>query len=377
MIETRTMKPVVLHISAVPHISEGILQQLEQEKKAAQELSIPWTTTLFSPRPNAKAIESGLQVVSDSPSWLPKMVRNSRLGNAFVLRYGLHKWLLKNQHKYDLILFRYIVHDPWLLRSLRVIDIPVGLVHHTLEVCELQGHPWPISWVRSLLEKFLGPKVLKQADFLVGVTPEILDYELDRSQKYGQFGFLYPNGGTTYPNSLKDLRGESPEFMFVASYFSNWHGLDKLLKCMQQDRRPFTLHLIGSVSDADRKVALKDDRVILHGSLSANEIEDIGTRAWLSFASLALERMGMSQACPLKTRTSLAQGIPVYGSHADIFPKDFEYYHQGEVSLEEIIRCAFEWRKASRKDVRDTSLQFISKPQILNRLYIELSTTFG
>jgi hypothetical protein len=228
-----------------------------------------------------------------------------------------------------------------------------------------------------VLEKFIGPKVLKQADFLVGVTPEILDYELDRSQKNGQFGFLYPNGGATNPNSQKDLRGESPEFMFVASYFSNWHGLDKLLKCMQQDSRPFTLHLIGSVSDADRRVALEDDRVILHGSLSADEIEDIGARAWLSFASLALERKGMLQACPLKTRTSLAQGIPVYGSYADIFPKNFKYYHQGEVSLEEIFRWAFEWRKASRENVQDASLQFISKPLILNRLYRDLSTTFG
>jgi len=203
--------------------------------------------------------------------------------------------------------------------------IPVGLVHHTLEEKELKGYRSPIGWARSLLEGIIGRRVLKQADFLVGVTPEILDYELNRSQKDGQFGFLYPNGGMTSPNSQKDLRGESPEFMFVAGYFSNWHGLDKLLKCMQRDSTPFTLHLIGSVSDADRKVALEDDRVILHGSLSADEIEAIGTRAWLSFASLALERNGMLQACPLKTRTSLSQGIPVYGGHADIFPIDLSY----------------------------------------------------
>lgn len=184
--------------------------------------------------------------------------------------------------------------------------------------------------------------------------------------------FVYPNGlSVKKETSLReDLRSNDlPEILFVASTFVPWHGLDLILKDVFTSNQKFILHLIGNIFEDDLKIARQDSRIVIHGVLSQAEIQKISSKCWVGLSSFALHRKGMRQACTLKVREYLENGLCIYSGHEDVFPSSFPYYKVGSPSIDDIIFYAKKMRSVSRDDVRLKAIPYINKREMLSSLY--------
>lgn len=291
------------------------------------------------------------------------------------------RWLQRMAPNYDVILMRYNASDPMQGGFIKDISTPVFLVHHTLEVPELM-HSYRScdKWIRVALERFSERRSANAARGIVAVTEEILDYERHRTGNPRKHGYVYPNGihYPAQPGTLpQDERTNQPEILFVASHFAHWHGLDLLLDSIERSSSRFILHLAGTLNPQDQARAARDDRIHLHGLLRIEEIQALSQRCWLGLSSFALERKDMGQACTLKVREYLLNGLPVYANYRDVFPDGFAYYRSGPPDIEQILRYGQSIRSTSRCTVAEAARPFISKSALLLGLHTWLRERMG
>ena len=356
----------VLHSAALLSPPSGITTQMAWEQDAARELDIDWQVKMYCPK-NCQAKAYVLH--HDAKIDAAKIKNPIKKAFAwFALRRNYHRWLIEQQNHVDVFLLRYYVHDPFQLFFVKRCKKPVFFIHHTLEVPEL-ALPGGISgWVRSFLEKNIGPLAIGYAAGVIGVTQEIVDYELKRANKEIDFSFVYPNGIVFKQTELLDRRSDGlPELLFVAN-FAPWHGLDLLLKEVTKSSQEFVLHLVGKIPESLLPLA-SDRRIKVHGSLSHDEIAILSQQCWIGLASFALSRKKMKQACPLKTREYLMLGLPVYGDYQDIFPYDSSFFKIGSERIEEILEFSRLTRCLEKKEVANISKKWIDKIDLLGCLY--------
>ena len=128
------------------------------------------------------------------------------------------------------------------------------------------------------------------------------------------------------------------------------------------------MHLVGELSSTDKIIAEMDSRVILHGPKGIEDIRQIASSCWLGLSSFALSRKDMQEACPLKVREYLMMGLPVFGTHKDVFPEAFEFYKNSRLSISDILIFSLETRAASREEVAAAARKYIDKVAILSAL---------
>ena len=358
----------VLHAGLGKKLSEGMLRQMLLEQKAANELGIEWTSKVITPDDlsilesfsiKEKQIADSV-ITSDtsiSPGWLS------------VKRF-FYSWLIKNQDNYDVIVLRYSMTDPYLPFFIKQCKKPVFLVHHTFEVLEIKTLGGLKGRLRAVVESIIGQFSLRFATNLVGVTNEILQYEYNRISKKSRHGYVYPNGYAIVDNQIVvDNRGETPTLLFVASQFHPWHGLDILLSSLNKVKTSFFLHLVGEITEIQKQQIKDDNRIIAHGRLRFDEIKEIASYCHVALSSFALQRQGMSEACPLKVREYLAMGLPVYAGHQDCFPHTFPFFTNGPAEIRAIIDFANEVSIVSRSDIAALAEPYINKKYLLNNFY--------
>ncbi|MCP2041241.1 hypothetical protein L1281_001839 [Neisseria sp. HSC-16F19] len=363
--------PRILHSACLLTPPSGMLQQMQLEQEAATALNLPWRTVMYRPElpgqtPTAiEQVDHGIRHSSSAPTWL-------KMRNWLALRRRYHDWLL--QQDCDIHVLRHYVHDPWQLAFIRRCRKPVWLLHHSFEVPELALPGTAGARVRAALEQWLGRRSISAAHGLIGVTPELAAYEQARGGRSQQPAWIYPNGYATDSGPLYDTRRPKHiELLFVASDFYAWHGLDLVLAAAAACPRPFTLHLVGRLSPAQQSQAAADSRIRLHGLLDKPAIDTLAQQCWLGLSSFALFRKNMIQACTLKVREYLSQGLPVYSGHADVFPPDFSYYRHGPADMDAILDYAQSLRSVSREQVREAAAPLIDKSRLLQQLYQSLS----
>ena len=361
----------VLHSALMVSASAGIVNQMTWEQDAADALGLNWNSVLFCRESHEKS-----RIIREGYS-------HSRLGvdlgMAWLgLRSVYYDWLSGEQDNWDLILLRHSLADPLQTRYMRRYGHKTILVHHTKEVEEVLSGLTVKSKIKAAIERRCGEASLRLARGVIGVTPEILSYEVARVAWAGGVALSYPNGISFDNDSLaEDLRSSEPEILFVAGYFSPWHGLDRLLKSLRRSDRNFILHLVGDVCAQDRSMASGDSRVRLHGPLNGPQIKKLSSCCWLGLSSFALDRKGMQQACTLKVREYLRNGLPVYADHQEIFPADFSFYRQGQPEIDSILSYAYEMRSIGRMAVREAARPLISKQVLLSKLYTDLCFTYS
>lgn len=355
----------VLHSAALLSPPSGILAQMDIEQEAAKPLGIDWVVRMYCPKNSSNKArvlhyDDDIDAQKLTSNWV-------KLFAWLKLRRNYHRWLLRQQDRFDIFLLRYYVHDPFQLDFVRRCKKPVYFVHHTLEVPELALPGGIKGFVRSTLEDLLGPPTISRAAGLIGVTKEIVEYELARARCPEKSNYVYPNGILFKDLMLEDKRGtDVPELLFVAN-FAPWHGLDLLLKSVANNQENFILHLVGKVPD-DLMDLTHDRRIKVYGHLAKNEIMELSYRCWVGLASFALFRKKMKQACPLKVREYLMIGLPVYGDADDVFPEDFLFYRKGPASISQIIKFAFEVREISKVRISRLSENYVDKGMLLKGL---------
>ncbi|WP_431064166.1 hypothetical protein [Methylotuvimicrobium sp.] len=299
---------------------------------------------------------------------LPKMFHS-----LFLRRLYFFIWLITQKSNFDIFILRYPPIDPFLLLFSPFLK-PIVTVHHTKEVEEIAQTRTGLKRKAALaIEKIIGNIILKQTAAIITVTAEIYDYEIKRCGFKPKY--IYPNGIDSRLIGLTgDKRGCEPEFIFVSSYFANWHGLDLFLDILEVDDSPCLLHLVGQISPADlNRIKTTDSlsqRIMMHGKLDAVEINKLMASCDLGLSSFALFRNNMREACTLKVREYLAAGLAVFSGHKDSgLPDDFAYYRHNESSLKNIISYAIATRSVERQTIRSAALPYIEKKQLLMDCY--------
>ena len=81
----------------------------------------------------------------------------------------------------------------------------------------------------------------------------------------------------------------------------------------------------------------------------------------------------MKEACPLKVREYLANGLPVYAGHKDVFPSTFEYFRFGLPRMDHILDYARTVVSFPQHQVREAASDFIDKRILLRQLSDQLA----
>lgn len=342
---------------------------MHEEGVAARSVGIPWDVTFRSfatsdPEASASLPPSG----GVSPAIMRDWLRS---------RSEFYGDLASLEKQYDLILVRYSPTDPLLLRFMRRCKVKVGLVHHTITTREYGRSTGVANRLRGLAEYASQPLLATHCDVTVAVTREIAEAVRAVPGRPSPPTVILPNGIVPSDAQAGDSRLGKPELLFVASEFAPWHGLDLLLQDLPDVGNPFILHVVGGVSESLRALAGHDSRVTFHGSLTQKQIADVAASCWAGVSAMALERKGMFEACPLKVREYLNLGLPVIGSHADVFPDHFAYYTKATPRLADVLRACSKTGLVSRQQVALAARPFIDKSRILQDAYQELRTIFG
>lgn len=360
----------ILHSAFVAGYEPGILRQMVLEEEAANAIGFEWRSFLFVPQTSNL---SGASVIRSKVSSGVSGVRTlDSLMFWSAFRRDYYRWLLRESMNHDVILLRHSMYDPFRINYISKCRRPIFSVHHTKEVPELLCGKRLSGTLKAFAESFFGARSIKRSEGIIGATKEVVDYEVKRGYKRPEKTFVYPNG-ISYDErkryTLEDKRSLAvPELLFVASHFSPWRGLDLLLQSLSANQEQFLLHLVGEVSDEDKLMAEKDQRVILHGLCGQERLSELSESAWVGLSSFALERKSMNEACTLKVREYLLQGVPVYAGYHEVFPNDFPAYRRGPAEITKILEYARETRSLEKSDIARRAEPFISKSYLVKGL---------
>lgn len=349
----------IVHLTVTRQLTAGQTKQLAFEHAASSDLQeAEWTTI---------AVHEG-EITQPFMKSVPFLLRGQFLRK-------LYGWVLALQlsRECDIVMMRHMTFDPFAFIFAPLIRNRVS-VHHAKEIEELKliRQGWK-GKAASTLERFSGRFAVRHTKMILGVTQEIADYERDLHCPNKPAG-CYPNGIDS--NSVRVLddgrKKDEIHAAFMCGTFSSWHGLDKLIDAVDMheagdDDLPLTVHLIGRLSDEQvhQLNATPQRREVFkcHGLLDVEEYRPILTRCDVGIASLALERENLTEGSTLKVREMLAMGLPVYSGHHDVAlapDKPFVAVVK-EVSVSDLRNFALETKYMSRHDVRQKSLDRISK----------------
>lgn len=348
----------VLHFCYSGHPQPGIISQLEAEWAAAKKLNLDWHVAYFTHGKHSAPF------VYDTEAQISP--------NAFFAKHKLYAllrvraliWLWRNRKYYDVVLLRYMAGDPFILIYSLVCNKFIT-VHHSKEESEVSLKKGLGRRLGLLIERLMSRLVVQRAIGVVAVTGEILAYELSRLKRIKP-GFVFPNGIITcQTESLIDAREGMLKLVFVGSRDYPWNGLDVIYQAVECNPDiPFELHLVGELAQE-----CKDERLVYHGNLEKIQLGKLFQRMDLGLGTFGLYRKHMKEACTLKSREYLANGLPVVADHKDsALPKEFPFFTESGFELVDILKVAADARKVSKQQVFNEAERFINKAEWLQRL---------
>ena len=154
--------------------------------------------------------------------------------------------------------------------------------------------------------------VLGRARGVVAVTNE-LAADMDDG---GRRAIVIPNGfdvaavaALPPPPAARERR---TKFVFLGSAGHSWHGVDKIVK-LAELLPAFDFEVIGIPPDSTPPVP----NLVLRRHLPRDEYVPALASADVAIGSLAMHRIGIAEASPLKVREYLAFGLPVVIGYTD------------------------------------------------------------
>ena len=127
-------------------------------------------------------------------------------------------------------------------------------------------------------------------------------------------------------------RGAKDIGLLALASMSVWQGYDRLIEALARYRggEPVTVHMVGGEGDGslaawkrlaqERGVA---DRVIFHGELHGEALDQVAARCDIGVGGLGLHRKGQYRSMTLKLREYMARGLPfVYAVDDPSLPEE-------------------------------------------------------
>lgn len=211
------------------------------------------------------------------------------------------------QFQPDLIYLRYSIYVYPGYQLMRIA--PVVEEINTNDLTQHEG----LGGIYSLYNRLTRGIFLRRVRGLVSVSRELAASPAFTS--YAKTTRVIANGCKLedFPE-LPAPANKTPRLVFIGNPGYPWHGVDKLvdlaMRCQDiyidvvgYDELPGLVSLPGNLS--------------LHGYLSMREYRQVLAQADAAISSLALHRVQLQEASPLKSRECLAFGLPLVVAYAD------------------------------------------------------------
>lgn len=196
--------------------------------------------------------------------------------------------------------------------------------------------------------------------FHIGVTKEIcisLEENISISKiKYIQNGYseLNINKSKTDKEVLTNLKNMKEKYDKLGIFVGNnypWHGVDKVIELFK-NMKNILIVIVG-----DYNIQSSINNICFLGKLNINTLKEIYTICDFGIGSMALDIIKLKEACPLKTREYLFNGLPIlvnYKDSASDIPKLNKYIFnikENADALSGLLNCGYD-RKQIVKDAK-------------------------
>lgn len=316
------------------------------------------------------AVEVGLFVRCEAgadPDWRGEphvvSVRSSRAGVAGrliqreLLSVEVARW------RPDVIYLRYSTVSPSV--AMLVGRIPTVIELNTLDLSELRTR----SRLRYRWARATRSLLLRASRGLVYVAGEIAEDPSVRRLDVPRV--VIPNSiDLERHDPLPPAHNAEPRLVFLGAPHTPWHGVDKIVR-MAGHFPTWRFDVIGPGPD---EVVDHPPNVHVHGLLDAADYLPILARADVAIGALALHRLDLSEASPLKVAEYLAYGLPAITAYTDTrFPDGAPFLLQlpntednVESCLESISAFVLEWmgRRVDRAAVASIDARVIERRRL-------------
>lgn len=207
----------------------------------------------------------------------------------------------------DIIYLRYSI---YIYPAHRLMDI--APVIEEINTNDLTQHE-ELGGIYSLYNRLTRGIFLRRIRGLVTVSRELAVSSAFTS--YGKPTQVIANG-VNFDNFLPLPAPENkiPRLVFIGNPGCVWHGVDKLI-ALAELIPDIQLEIIGY--DTLKSFEPLPSNISLHGYLTMDEYKKILAQADAAISSIALHRVQLEEASPLKSRECLAFGLPLIIAYTD------------------------------------------------------------
>ena len=224
-----------------------------------------------------------------------------RLGDLMPLRRAIEAW------RADLTFFRLTPYYPGVRALMDKIPTVVEINIDDRHVSRRAHTP-----AKRLYHMLTRSHTLRGAAGLTVITPQLGRLDSRR----GRPMWISGNGITLAEHAAPDTapRNDAPHALFIGTGGLEWHGVDEIV-ALAARLGHWRFDIVGyAASDVTAPVP---GNVHLHGPLTSDRYLPMLRRADVALGPAALHRAGIDEACPLKVREYLANGLPVISTYRD------------------------------------------------------------
>jgi hypothetical protein len=294
----RTLRPMrVMHIVSEPGARDrGVPQKVASTVACWRRLGV-----------NTEAVDLATMSIDEDGFGGEVVETRPRFGRAgWVLemeRRGRRLLELLDKAQPDIVYSRELVWSPAIERIARRHRLVLEINSDRARELEASSRSAAAFW------RATAPRIRRRAAGIVAVTNELLE----RTRPAGVPGLVLPNGTDVpeiAPTRVPSNSGGRSMFLMIVGRAAPWHGLDRfsmLAEVMPECEFVVCGDLSGHAASIGSAVRREPPR-------TGPDLARLLHQATVAVGSLAIARNDMREACPLKSRTCLAAGLPlVYG----------------------------------------------------------------
>ncbi len=226
-----------------------------------------------------------------------------------INRMGTMRRMLESIPRFqpELIYLRYSIYVYPAHRLMRIA--PVVEEINTNDLTQHEG----LGGIYSLYNRLTRGIFLRRVRGLITVSREL--QASPAFAPYGKPTRVIANGCelSDFPQ-LPAPSNKIPRLVFIGNPGYPWHGVDKLVKLAS---RFYDIHIDIIGYDQLPGFERLPDNLTLHGYLSTRQYQQVLANADIAISSLALHRVQLEEASPLKSRECLAFGLPLVLAYVD------------------------------------------------------------
>jgi len=317
---------------------DGVTKKIIMQHKALRSVNLNTETFLLANRSPDEEMDAEIKNIEGLQVFVADKEVYGRLRSRKVRLEYIAERVLAEKPREVVVYIRYPIADYFFWDLTKKLSSYVVVTEHQ----QIEGDQYftKATPVKALSELLFGGAVRKNVTGFIGVTKEILDYQIKRAQNKTKIGCVIGNGVTV--NSFPLRRPPEVKYgslrvlnlLFLGTPYHP-HGLDRLIKGIAswENSRKIDIHLfvVGEshfLNSYERQVIQRGIQasVTFTGFKSGDALNQLFEECHIAVGSLGIHRKGLTETSELKAREYCARGIPFFSSSYDSdFPKDFPY----------------------------------------------------